>query len=217
MLFKPGALVFDIGAHHGESADKFLNHYGAGKVISVEPLLENFLKARDWWKNEPRVKVFHAAVMRTAGICLIHKATEQDGLTTTQVATWSALYPGINFEEGEPCPVVTIPNLVDIFGEPDYIKVDVEGGEFSVIASIVEYTNGDDYAGVTRPVVAFEFHGAQADQAIECLNILLHYGWTHAEFVEEDIDLVNVPQRTIGEIIQQFETAPPKWGNITVR
>lgn len=214
-VITPGGLCFDIGAHHGESADKFLNHYGAGKVVCVEPCLDNFLKARDHWKDDPRVIPIHAALTRDPSLVSIHKAIEQDGLSTLNRNVWAQVYPGVTWAPPELVAGITFEELCMVVGQPDYIKVDVEGLEQDVIGGLCDYL--DMSMSRQRPAVSFEFHGALLGQCVDCLKMLLRSGYTHAEYVPEDVDLLNVPNRGLEEVFLEIKDKRIEWGNITVR
>lgn len=209
-IITPGALCFDIGAHHGETADKFLNHYGAGRVVSVEPSLHNFLHLVQHWLNDPRVVPIHAAVLSHPGLVSISRASNQDGLTTIHPDKWASIYPDAGFEPPELIAGITLGQLIAKFGVPDHLKVDVEGAELEVLKGLVEVQQ--------RPrLVAFEFHGAYMHDAIACMDLLASLGYTMASYVEQDIDLDNLPNVPMEELREQLIATPPNWGNITVR
>jgi FkbM family methyltransferase len=58
-------LVFDIGAHLGESTKRFLEA-GAGGVVAVEACLENHLVLHSQHRNDGRVIALHAALARNS-------------------------------------------------------------------------------------------------------------------------------------------------------
>lgn len=208
-ILLPGGLCFDIGAHHGESADKLLNHAGAGTVVSIEPCLANYVKVVEHWKNDARVIPIHAAVLDTPGFAKISRAAAQDGLTTLVPERWGEIYPDAAFEAPEWVPVITLKMLTAQFGQPDFVKVDVEGVERSVIRGLYDVRQ--------RPrLLSFEFHGAFANHALECLAMLADLGYHAAGITEEDIDLENDPSIPINKLITDLTRSCPNWGNITV-
>jgi FkbM family methyltransferase len=205
-VITPGALVFDIGGHHGESCDKFLNHYGAGRVVSVEPSLHNFTKLAEHWRGDERVTPIHAAVLDRPGFAKISRASAQDGLTTLEPEKWSAMYPDAGFEAPEVVTVITLEMLAAEFGVPHYLKVDVEGVELAVLQGL----------SFKPAFVSFEFHGKFIEDALACLDLLAARGYTKASYVEEDIDLVQAPHLPLATVREELATLVPNWGNITV-
>lgn len=209
-VFQPGALVFDIGAHHGESADKFLTHYGAGKVISVEASRSNFAEVVKHWTdkmNEPRVIPIHAAVAEFPGqLVQVFRCDDQTGLTTLDPDSWAKLYPDKRFTFEEWVPTINLDEMIRRFGLPAYIKVDVEGLEFEVLHGLSQKV----------PALSFEFHGEHMERTRLNLLWLEQLGFSLAGYVTEDVDLDNFPTRPLREVLQELLSARPQWGNITV-
>lgn len=201
--------MFDIGAHHGETAGRLINEHGAGHVVCVEPCLENYLLLRERWKGDPRVTPIHAAVMAEAGIAHISRASQQDGLSSMMPGRWSALYPDAGFETPEAVPVITLKMLVVKYGCPDLCKIDVEGCEEQVIQGLYDMRQ--------RPrLITFEFHGERSSDAESCLYMLRDLGYEKALVDEQEPLLTTLPSETIGDVLQSFRKAPPTWGNFTV-
>lgn len=220
-LFKQGADVFDIGAHHGGTADK-LFRYGAGRVISVEPLLANYLKLVEYAAKRaecaPRLFPVHGAVDDKDGIAVIHGCKEQDGLSTMHAKRWGRIYTDKTFGPGEMVATFTMENLVWCFGWPAFIKVDVEGHERNVILSLCDLARKAKEENKWTPIpLALEFHGATMEDTNHCLGLLAGIGYTCAHYVTEDIDLDTKPTRSIVEVKDELWNNLPGWGNITVR
>lgn len=209
MILTPGGLVFDIGAHHGETAARLLDELGAGHVVCVEPCLENYLLLRERWKGDGRVTAIHAGVLAAPGFAKISRAAQQDGLSTMVPDRWSSLYPDAGYEEPELVPVITLKMLMAKFGRPDYCKIDVEGCEEQVIQGFFEAQQ--------RPhVITFEFHGTRAQDAINCIYMLRELGYEKALVDEQEPLLITVPTESIHDVLDRFRAAPPTWGNFTV-
>lgn len=204
-MIDAGCLCFDIGAHHGETAQRFLD-LGAGSVVSVEACWQNHLVLATRFADDTRVVPMHAAASDEQGIKAISRSKDQSGLSTMHPSAWAELYPGIRFERPEIVPSITLATLGDRFGRPHLLKVDVEGHEFAVL-------KGMDF----RPsFITFEFHRTFIDIAIACVELLIERGFTVGEIYASEPDWTQRPGVNLGEILRELQTAPPEWGNISV-
>lgn len=206
MLFNPGALVFDIGAHVGESADRLINQYGAGRVISVEPCYENYAALRERWLGDDRVVPVHAGLWSLPCIMGVSRSTAQSGLSTMQADKWISIYPDIALASAEEVPCVTLDVLIGRYGLPDYIKVDVEGSEKDVLNGLSTRVSA----------LSFEFHGSLLGDMEACLAILVKLGFTRAEYVTDEADPNTTPARTFADVWAEIHENNVPWGNITV-
>lgn len=208
MIFTPGTLVFDIGAHYGESVDKFQGRHRAGLVVSVEACFESYARLVESIRlNRYCAVPVHAACWNVRGLMHLRRCGTQSGLSTVRHDVWSQLYPAEAFEPQQMVAAITVEDLFEKFGQPAYVKIDVEGAEFEVISGF----------GFCDPkVVTFEFHGARAEDAVRCLELLRGRKYAKATMVEADVDVMDDPAEPMAEFIERFKSAPPQWGNITV-
>jgi FkbM family methyltransferase len=154
-------LVFDIGANAGEYTQMFVS-LGA-RVVSVEPnpQLTAFLKRI---RPFDRVKVEALAVGSARGSSELYLC-DHNVLSTlsrdwVDVAEKSERFSGIKWNQKVTVPVVTLDELIEKYGRPRFIKIDVEGYE------------NDALAGLSRvsPFLSFEVNSEFPDAAIKCLR-----------------------------------------------
>lgn len=220
MLFKPKANVFDIGAHHGNTASLFIER-NAGQVVAVEPLLANYLALLKLGAVlspcAPKLHAVHAAVHDDhLGVALIHACKEQDGLSTMHPEDWAVMYSDKTFYEREFVATVTIADLAQTFGPPDFIKVDVEGHETWVILSLCDYITSKPRVAGDCPPIVFEFHGARIRDAVHCMELLKGIGYKLAGWYPTDVNLDLVPARPVDEVKEELWNTIPGWGNIVM-
>jgi FkbM family methyltransferase len=155
---KPGNLVFDVGANRGEYAEMFAN-LGA-RVVAVEP---NSALTPLIVERVPGATVVQAAVGATVGVADLFVG-EGDGDSTL-----SDKYANVLRETHDLTPikvdVTTMDELAATHGEPDFVKIDVEGYEPDVLAGM----------SFKPPSLSFEFHGALLDELASCLDKLSGY------------------------------------------
>lgn len=162
-----GDFCFDIGASYGNRTDTFLK-LGA-KVLAIEPQKNehNFLKR----KFGDKIILIRKAV---GSVCETKKMflNEHSALSSLSEEWISKVkdsnrFKNLNWDKSIDVEVITLDYLIDIYGRPDFCKIDVEGYELEVIK------------GLSKPIklLSFEFTIPEfTDRAIECINHLSSLG-----------------------------------------
>ena len=138
-------LVFDVGAHRGQRTDVFLK-LGA-RVVAVEPdALNQRLLTRKYSRrrlHRESVTIVSKAVSdSTSGATMwIHfPGSGLNSLSSKWVRTLerdeNRFGSAVTFSGSQNVQTVTIESLIDSFGVPFYIKIDVEGHEPSVLRGL---------------------------------------------------------------------------------
>lgn len=157
---EPDDLVFDIGAHVGARTAVFLNM--GCDVVAVEPQPDCFAQI------DGRARVFPAAVGARSGrqtfyVCRDGKtwmSTLEPGYTEKIQAHGDHVYDETTVD------VVTLDQLVAVFGLPAFCKIDVEGGEREVLAGLSH----------PLPALSFEVHDFDPGKADWCIERLAELG-----------------------------------------
>lgn len=134
MNIKTGDLVFDVGALDGKYTDLFLS-LGA-RVVALEPQAGRAGNLRAKYESEPRVTVVEAAVSNQVGEVKLYPANVP-WLATMNPEKWSRG----RFQRhiwGAPLAVraTTLDALIEEYGLPAFIKIDVEGCELQVLGGL---------------------------------------------------------------------------------
>jgi FkbM family methyltransferase len=153
-----GALVFDIGANRGDMTALFQD-LGAG-VVAVEPIPE---LARLIW-GRFHVPVEQAAVGARPGVLTLRLGRVLNHSTLS--ADYAATFPDRVTDRTLTVSVVTLDSLIARYGQPYFVKIDVEGFEAEVLR------------GLSRPIpaIVFEFQRNLTEQARACLQQLDRLG-----------------------------------------
>jgi len=160
---KEGALVFDLGAHHGVIALLLSRIVGnSGRVIAIEAGQQNFDIANEN-KNlnvAPNLSIIRAAVAEMGG-------------TTVSFAG------GINgsiSDGGEAVAAKSIDGLASEFGLPDVIMLDIEGYESRALAGARETLNSRaDWYVEVHSGCGLESFGGSSKEVVE---IFRNHGYT---------------------------------------
>jgi FkbM family methyltransferase len=138
-----GALVFDLGAHHGIVALMLAREVGTdGRVVAVEALPHNCRVAeRNRLLNDAEnLEIVNAAATGEPGVVGFSRTLNG----RVEQSRW-----GIGVERVR---AVTIPELSAAYGDPDLIYLDVEGMELDVLLG------GEALLRRARPPLFVEVH-----------------------------------------------------------
>lgn len=186
---RPGDLCFDVGANVGRKSEALLR-LGA-RVVAVEPQPGCGRELMALFGDEPRFRLVANAVGSAPGTATMTIPTAR--YVASLRADW---HPG-----GSPIEVelTTLDRLIAEHGAPAFCKIDVEGYESEVLA------------GLSRPIphVSFEYHKAELDRALHCLDTLERLGATrvnmtimeeHRLFYGEWLGLDDFRRRFAGDL-----------------
>ena len=164
-----GDLVFDVGAHVGNRARAFAS-LGC-RVVALEPQPDFARVLRVFFGRSSRVVVVEAAVCDTAGRALL-ALSERTPTVTTLVEAWRdarALDPDftrVRWNRRIEVETTTLDRLIERFGAPAFVKIDVEGSEAAVLAGL----------SLAVPALSFEYLPRALDNVQTCLARLAALG-----------------------------------------
>jgi FkbM family methyltransferase len=172
-------LIFDIGANVGHYA---LANYrnGEAKVVSVEasPITYPTLQSAVQGTN---IDALHYAVSSVSAPSVrFHHCHGAHVLSTTDI-TWLTS-PESRFGnygstvQSMDVPTITLDALIQRYWIPDVVKIDVEGAEDDVIASLTQKV----------PVVCFEWAAEWSEKNLRAINLLVDLGFTAFHIQHQD-------------------------------
>lgn len=198
----PGDLAFDIGASIGENTE-LLARAGA-RVVAVEPL-EECAAAIPLLEG---VRVLQRAVGAEPGqlelmVCdrVLDTSTASQTWIDAVVAEGMARGP---WDERRTVEMCTVDELIEEFGVPDFVKIDVEGYELEVLA------------GMSRSVraLSLETHACVGDKAAASVHRLDELGFTSFS-VSAEHSAVLSDWMTAAEA--EREVRELRWGDLYAR
>ncbi len=166
---KPGALVFDVGANVGNRTKIFLQ-LGA-RVISVEPQKECVRTLFIRYHDNPAVQIVPKALGAAEGkaeMLIYHGFNSRSSLNPAfcLAQDLNGRFGASSPDEERMVKVTTLNTLIEEFGPPSFIKIDVEGYEYEVLR------------GLSQPVKALslEFLPVYLEPALKSIDYLQRFG-----------------------------------------
>ena len=170
-FLREGGLAFDIGSHVGDRVAAF-RRLGA-RVVALEPQPLCALAIRAIHGGDTDVTLVQSACGASEGILKLHVNSANPTVTTASVdfvkaADGAGGWEGQVWDQVIDVPVTTLDALIQAHGRPDFVKIDVEGFEDSVLAGLSS----------RLPALSFEFTTIQRDVADRCLDRLVALGYS---------------------------------------
>jgi FkbM family methyltransferase len=165
-----GDLVFDIGAHVGDRVASF-RRLGA-RVVAVEPQPAMVKVLKLLYGRDADVTIEAMAVGRSIGtIGLMINADNPTVSTTSRefvnAARGAPGWEAQHWSRSIQVPVTTLDSLIDKYGTPDFIKIDVEGFEEEALQGLAHAVKA----------LSFEFTTIQRDVAFACIERCIALGY----------------------------------------
>ena len=159
-----GNLIFDIGAHRGEETDRYLA--AGARVVAVEPQATLARELISRYNGNPALTVIAKACGAQEGRINLY-ASSHTWLATCDPGKWSeGRFNAHRWENCVEVEMTTLDRLIAEYGQPDFIKIDVEGYEKEVLRGL----------SVAVPALCYEFTVEFIGDAYECAHILLTLG-----------------------------------------
>lgn len=174
-----GSLCFDVGAHAGNRV-RCWRRLGA-RVIAIEPQ-PDFVRLLTWLYGRDRgVEIVPLALGRSAGTAEM-LVSERTPTVTSLSREWvegvqrDPRFAGVSWTSGGQVQLITLQTLIERYGVPEFIKIDVEGYEAEVLAGLNTAVRS----------LSFEYLPATRQVALDCIDRLsalghYRYNWSLGE------------------------------------
>ena len=207
----PGTLVFDVGANIGNRIDAFLS-CGA-RVICLEPQPECVQHLASVYGSDHRVTILQCAAGETECEMPMRRARALDTMATMSddfiVCTdATGRFGRHQYAERLMVKVIKVESLVEKFGKPSFIKIDVEGFEEHVLAGISTPPNA----------LSFEWTPEMFEHAERCMRMCETLGlqYFHLSFGEsmKFCHPRTISRPEMGEVLLSHATDKGLFGDI---
>lgn len=159
-------MYFDIGSNIGKWT--LSNIDKCDKIIAIEASPKTFNKLNENCKNNNKIITLNYAVSIQENEVSFYEAQSHE-LSTTNIE-WltnpASRFYNTGYKEIK-CKTITIDELIKIYGIPELIKIDVEGGEYECIKSLTKKVK----------MICFEWASETNNISFECLDYLYQLGF----------------------------------------
>ena len=173
-FLKPGSVFFDIGANYGNRIEPLINDNI--KIIAVEPQIECVRYLRK--KYGKKITILQNGVGEEIKTQTMYISTNANILSSFS-KDWidstknSGRFKKINWDKTRKIEMITLDYLIETYGKPDFIKIDVEGFELEVLKGLSQNVN----------VLSLEYTVPERKEAlIDCLHYLNNLSNTNVLF-----------------------------------
>lgn len=182
-VIKPDHLVFDIGANVGQRSEIFARL--ARRVVAIEPQPNCIRHLKSRFKFNRKVVIEECALAETPGEATMWQS-ESSGISSMSrrfIDTMgSSVFRDQKWDKEIRVQTLTVDELIARHGRPNFVKIDVEGYELTVLK------------GLSVPVgmLSFEFTPEMIDDSHACIERLnaISKGYCYNYCLGENLDFV---------------------------
>ena len=172
-------MIFDVGANYGTFTEAAIK--AGHKVIAIEPAPRVFSRLVSSYIYSPNVVPLKMAVSDTNNDLVEFYEADEDGLSSLNkewLTSETMPYSGKPFRTIK-ATTITIDSLVELYGRPDLIKIDVEGAEWSVFRGMTKH----------QGTITFEWTYETLHEHRHQLKYLKNLGYTEVgpQFIENHL------------------------------
>jgi len=163
-------LIFDVGAHLGEKSKFFIEK--KIKTILIEPLPNCVKYLKKKYSRNKYVEIIQKGLGEKSSkkILMVNKSMPT---TSTIAKHWKkGRFSNLNWNHQIQIEITTLDNLIEQFGSPKYIKIDVEGYELNVLKGLSKKSG----------IISFEATSEFLTNAEKCIKYLKEIGYTKFTF-----------------------------------
>jgi len=202
-LIHKSDVVFDVGANVGQRTAIFSRL--AQVVVAFEPQAECIRHLKSRFRFARNVEIQPVALSDSEGEAIIYQSNSNtvSSMSEKFVDTVKPVFTDTTWDKPVTIHTKTLDQMIDIYGMPRFIKIDVEGFEINVLRGL----------SLPAPFISFEFLPLAMDEVEKCLARLheISKDYVYDYCLGEDLDFVlpaHVDYETfVNEVMPTLKTA----------
>jgi FkbM family methyltransferase len=202
--------IYDIGMNCGGFTDRALSLFNDVEIIGLEPNPEMYNKLLEKYKDNINVTVLSSALSDKNEKKTFYLSTENWGSTLNEDWVDTSRFVDC-FDKNRTIEVttITLDFLMYVYGDPDIVKIDIEGHEYEGIL------------GLTKKINKLCFEFAEEDPNVKRTCDYLHsLGYNNFGYIEGD-EYLREPEYTTYNEFELFNSfnvnRKQMWGMIWVK
>lgn len=210
-FFSAGDIVFDVGANVGHRSRLF--HRLGATVVAVEPQRACLRHLEVVFRRSERFHLVRSALGAEVGEA--EMLISDESTISTLSADWvrmvkeSGRFATSQWNQRAMVPVDTLDNLIERYGVPAFVKIDVEGFEKEVIA------------GLSQPVgaLSLEYAPENIEGTLSCIDQLCEIGPCEFQYSDGETLELSLPDWVDADSIRTILKQVPlnDFGDVYVR
>ncbi|MBD1157311.1 FkbM family methyltransferase [Pelagibacterales bacterium SAG-MED20] len=164
-FLKPNDLFFDVGAHHGDKSKELIKNNI--KVVMIEPQPNCLEELKKQYSGNPSVNIVPMGLGRSIQKMEMSINTETPVISTFAKHWKLGRFSNSKWDKKITVDITTLDELIVRFGNPKYIKIDVEGFEHEVLRGLTKKSG----------IISFEFTSEFINDAYKSIDYLITLGY----------------------------------------
>ncbi|MDA9604240.1 FkbM family methyltransferase [Candidatus Pelagibacter sp.] len=165
-FLNPGDLFFDVGAHLGNKSKELIKN--KINVVMIEPQPECLEKLRKLYSDNPLVKIVPKGLGKSKQKLELNINSEMPVISTFAKHWKSGRFSDFTWDKKVIVDITTLDDLIEEYGNPKFIKIDVEGFEHEVLLGLTKKSG----------IISFEFASEFIENAFESIDYLVSLGYS---------------------------------------
>jgi FkbM family methyltransferase len=168
-IYAPEAelMIFDVGAHYGESVSEFITLFPRSRVFAFEPDEKNWSRLQRRFANKPSIDVYHLAVGQKDGRAVLHRNNYDAThsllrFNAVEINRWADAND-FSEDRAEEVDELTLDTFCARHGiaNIDILKLDIQGGELMALQGVKDKLANQAVGGIFCEVEFRELYEGQ--------------------------------------------------------
>jgi FkbM family methyltransferase len=165
-----GDLFFDVGAHFGDKSKELIKN--KINVVMIEPQPECLRELKRLYSKNPFVTIVPKGLGRSKQKLEMSISSEQPVISTFASHWKTGRFSNSKWDKKIEVDITTLDELIKKFGNPKFIKIDVEGFEHEVLLDLTKKSG----------IISFEFSSEFIENAYKSIDYLISLGYSQFNY-----------------------------------